>query len=70
MDDMDKYFVGQIFFETFDWMEGRDITTLYDKLKDDIISDIEECADFDAWNSSDVRITIRRVLFKALDIEE
>lgn len=41
---------------------------VYGIIVDDVIRDIEECADED-YNSSDVSLAVQRTLIKALNIE-
>lgn len=60
--------VKLVFFKTFWWFDCSDFERLYNKMKDDIITDITECADED-FNEDDVRIAIRRVMFKQFDID-
>lgn len=69
MNEKDKDFVAGVFYQTFCWMDCSDIQCLYDKMKDGIYSDIIECADED-FNSDDIRIAIRRVLFNAFEFQD
>lgn len=57
-----KQFLSQLFTET-EYME-----LVYGIIIDDVIRDIEECADED-FNYSDVSLAVQRTLMKALNIE-
>ena len=57
-----KQFLSQLFTET-EYME-----LVYGIIIDDVIRDIEECAD-ENFNSSDVSLAVQRTLMKALNIE-
>ena len=65
----DKDFIAGTFWQAFMWLDGRDISALYEKMKEGIYQDIIECAD-EEFNSSDVYIAMRRVLFKKLGIQD
>lgn len=69
IDEPAKEFVRQIFLVTFDWMDSSDVEKLHGMMAEDVIRDIKETADPDEWNSVDVKIAIRRVLFEKLGIE-
>lgn len=57
-----KQFLSQLFTET-EYME-----LVYGIIIDDVIRDIEECAD-EEFNYSDVSLAVQRTLVKALNIE-
>lgn len=57
-----KQFLSQLFTET-EYME-----LVYGIIIDDVIRDIEECAD-EKFNYSDVSLAVQRTLMKALNIE-
>lgn len=57
-----KQFLSQLFTET-EYME-----LVYGIIIDDVIRDIEECAD-EGFNYSDVSLAVQRTLMKALNIE-
>lgn len=57
-----KQFLSQLFTET-EYME-----LVYGIIIDDVIRDIEECAD-EEFNFSDVSLAVQRTLIKALNIE-
>ena len=57
-----KHYLSQLFTET-EYME-----LVYGIIIDDVIRDIEECAD-EAFNYSDVSLAVQRTLMKALNIE-
>ena len=57
------------FFKIFHWMDCSDIEKLLDSMYDDVKNDIIECADPEEWNLEDVRIAIRRTMFKRMDID-
>lgn len=57
-----KQYLSQLFTET-EYME-----LVYGIIIDDVIRDIEECAD-EEFNNSDVSLAVQRVLMKALNIE-
>lgn len=57
-----KQFLSQLFTET-EYME-----LVYGIIIDDVIRDIEECAD-EEFNYSDVSLAVQRTLMKALNIE-
>lgn len=57
-----KQFLNQLFTET-EYME-----LVYGIIIDDVIRDIEECAD-EEFNDSDVSLAVQRTLMKALNIE-
>ena len=68
MNEKEKDFIAGVFFQTFIWLDSRDIQSLYEKMKDSIYTDIIECADED-FNSDDIRLAIRRVLFNKFEIQ-
>ena len=57
-----KHYLRQLFTET-EYME-----LVYGIIIDDVIRDIEECAD-EEFNYSDVSLAVQRTLMKALNIE-
>lgn len=57
-----KQFLSQLFTET-EYME-----LVYGIIIDDVIRDIEECAN-EEFNYSDVSLAVQRTLMKALNIE-
>ena len=57
-----KQYLSQLFTET-EYME-----LVYGIIIDDVIRDIEECADKE-FNNSDVSLAVQRALMKALNIE-
>ena len=57
-----KHILSQIFTDN-EYME-----LVYGIIIDDVIRDIEECAD-EKFNSSDVSLAVQRTLMKALNIE-
>ena len=57
-----KQYLSQLFRET-EYME-----LVYGIIIDDVIRDIEECAD-EEFNYSDVSLAVQRTLMKALNIE-
>ena len=57
-----KQYLSQLFTET-EYME-----MVYGIIIDDVIRDIEECAD-EEFNYSDVSLAVQRTLMKALNIE-
>ena len=68
MDKEDRKFVksniiGELGMLLFD---GSDCETIADSILDDVVTDIEETADEKLWNSSDVNISMKRVLMKRI----
>jgi hypothetical protein len=57
-----KQYLSQLFTDT-EYME-----LVYGIIIDDVIRDIEECAD-EEFNYSDVSLAVQRTLMKALNIE-
>ena len=57
-----KHYLSRLFTET-EYME-----LVYGIIIDDVIRDIEECAD-EEFNYSDVSLAVQRTLMKALNIE-
>ena len=57
-----KQYLSQLFTDT-EYME-----LVYGIIIDDVIRDIEECAD-EEFNNSDVSLAVQRTLMKALNIE-
>ena len=57
-----KHILSQIFTDN-EYME-----LVYGIIIDDVIRDIEECAD-EEFNNSDVSLAVQRTLMKALNIE-
>ena len=45
------------------------IRDIVDSIIDDVVRDVEECADLDSWNYDDVKLAIGRVLKSRLGIE-
>ena len=65
MTDREKEYVNDYMYRMFlHFMDSSDAGRLSDELQDDVVSDIEETADGDKWNSSDVDIAMSRVLLK------
>lgn len=64
MDKEDKKFVrniiqGELAMLLFDC---GDIETITDSIIDDVVKDIKETADEKLWNSSDVAISMKRII--------
>lgn len=53
--------------EIMDTDQAQSVTDL---IIDDVVKDVEECADGDNWNDSDVRLAIGRVLIQRLSPAE
>ena len=65
MTDREKEYVNDYMYRMFlHFMDSSDAGRLSDELQDDVVRDIEETADDDNWNSSDVDIAMSRVLLK------
>lgn len=65
MTDRDKEYVNDYMYRMFlHFMDSEDAGKIADALQDDVARDIEETADGDNWNSSDVEIAMTRVLLK------
>ena len=45
------------------------IPDIVDSIIDDVVRDVEECADLDRWNYDDVKLAIGRVLKSRLGVE-
>ena len=63
-------FVIDIMRGIFDWMDADDVNTICNTLQDEVYEDVMEAAEITSWDSEDVKIAVRRVLFKKLGIEE
>lgn len=63
-------FVLDVMRGIFDWMDADDVNTICNSLEKEVYEDVVETADITAWDSEDVKIAVRRVLFKKLGIEE
>lgn len=57
-----KHILSQIFTDT------RYMLSVYDLIIDEVIADIEECAD-EKFNNSDISLAIQRVLMKKLNLD-
>lgn len=64
-----KQIIYDTFISLFMWMDASEVEELHNALCEDVERDIVETADKDGWNDSDVRIAIKRVLFKRLGME-
>lgn len=65
MTDRDKKYISEYMYRMFLHIMGSlDAERLSDALQDDVVKDIEETADSDNWNWSDVDIAMTRVLLK------
>ena len=64
-----KQIVYNTFISLFMWMDASEVEELHNTLCEDVERDIVETADKDGWNDSDVRIAIKRVLFKRLGMD-
>lgn len=51
------------------FMDASDAFKITESIIDDVIEDIEDCADPD-FNISDVRLAVKRTLFERLGIDE
>lgn len=70
MDENSKLEVKECLFDLLSKSVAMDyVNDIYDKIKDEVIQDVEETADPDEWNDSDVRIALGRVLSKYLGLE-
>jgi len=59
----DKQFIKAIVLEhMLDIMDTDQARTVTDLIIDDVVKDVEECADGENWNDSDVRLAIGRSL--------
>ena len=71
MDTEDKKSIKAVVLEhmvgMMDTDQARNIT---DIIIDDVVKDVEECADGENWNDSDVRLAIGRVLIQRLSPSE
>ena len=69
MTDRNKEYINDYMYRMFmHFMDSSDAGRLSDELQDDVVSDIEETADSDNWNSSDVDIAMSRVLLKRVGL--
>lgn len=65
MDKGQLLYINEYMYRMFlHFMDSSDAGRLSDELQDDVVRDIEETADGDNWNSSDVNIAMSRVLLK------
>ena len=65
MDRKQLFYINEYMYRRFlNFMNSEDAGKLSDALEDDVARDIEETADKDNWNSSDVEIAMTRVLLK------
>jgi hypothetical protein len=65
MDTEDKQLIKAIVLEhMLDTMDTDQARTVTDLIIDDVVKDVEECADGENWNDSDVRLAIGRVLIQ------
>ena len=64
MTQKDREFVNGVIYRMFLPIveDSIDCGNLADAIIDEVVEDIEECADPDDWNSEDIRIGIVRVL--------
>ena len=49
--------------------DKQDREKFVEKVIIDVVTDIEECADKDSWDSEDVRIALARVILKKFEVE-
>lgn len=63
-------FVIDIIRGIFNWMDADDANTIANALKEEVYEDVMEAAEITSWDSEDVKIAVRRVLFKKIGIEE
>ncbi len=63
-------FVIDIMRGIFDWMDADDANTIANALEKEVYEDVMEAAEITSWDSEDVKIAVRRVLFKKIGIEE
>lgn len=45
------------------------INTVAEHILDDVVEDVEECADKDDWNEDDVRLAVGRVFIKKMGVD-
>lgn len=65
MDRGQFLYINEYMYRRFlNFMDSEDAGKIADALEDDVARDIEETADKDNWNSSDVEIAMTRVLLK------
>jgi len=65
MDREQLFRINEYMYRKFlNFMDSEDAGKIADALEDDVARDIEETADKDNWNSSDVEIAMTRVLLK------
>jgi hypothetical protein len=65
MDKGQLLYINEYMYRHFlNFMDSEDAGKIADALQDDVARDIEETADKDNWNSSDVEIAMTRVLLK------
>ena len=70
MNKMDKRLVGNHVHDLFfRFMDHGDASLITESILDDVIQDIEECAD-EEFNDCDIDNAVTRVLKKRLGIEE
>jgi hypothetical protein len=65
MDRERLFYINDYIYRKFlNFMDSEDAGKIADALEDDVARDIEETADKDKWNSSDIEIAMTRVLLK------
>lgn len=63
-EDKTKLIKAVVMNHMVDIMDTDQAWTVTDLIADDVVKDVEECADGENWNDSDVRLAIGRVLIQ------
>ena len=70
MEKKDIDFISECIYRRFLlFMDSNDANLISESILEDVVRDVEECADPKYWNSIDVDIAITRVLKERLGIE-
>lgn len=62
-----KYFINVFSASIIEDKQERE--KFVEKVFEDVVIDIEECADKDNWDSEDARIALARVILKKFNVE-
>lgn len=64
-----SFLVRAMIVKLFSWMDNSERQKLQDAIFEDVVKDVLETADKEEYNSDDVQIAIRRVIFNRMGIE-
>ena len=53
----------------FSWLDAEDRDKLLNAILDDVIKDVHESVGVNTYSTEDVRVSLRKVLFKRIGIE-